>query len=356
MGYARQAEVQLTFGGLDVSKDISNDLISLRYTDSEEDEADDLQITLEDRDSRWLNAWLDDALIAQLNTDAKVARTKGLAITARIHCNNWTKPNERLTLDCGRFSLDEITASGPPARVTIKASALPDNTGIRSTERSQSWEKYKLSGVGQEIARRAGMGFIFDSAYDPFFERKEQNDQTDIAFLKRLCNDSSYSLKISHGRIIIFDQAKYAQLRSVATITKGDGSYTRWDLRSSQSQVKYTRCIVRYMSPIARRVIEGEARSKDYKEDGDNRSLIITNQPVHSITEARVLADKLLRSRNKFEKKGRFTLPGNPSLVASEGIDLAGWGAFNGRYIIKRTVHDVSSSGYKTDIELRTAI
>lgn len=356
MSGARHAWAQISFDGLDITDDINKDMISLRYTDCEEDEADDLQITLHDRDSKWLNAWLDDALIAQLNTDAKSTKTKGLAIAAKIHCRNWASPGDHLVLDCGKFALDDIGSSGPPARITIKASALSDKNGIRSTERSQSWESYKLSGVGKEIAKRSGLGFIFDSAYDPFFPRKEQNDLTDIAFLKRLCVDAGYSLKISHGNIIIFDQAKYAQLKSVATITKGDGSYTRWDLRSSQSQVDYTHCIVRYMSPIAGKLIEGEARAKDYKKDGDNRALVITNQQVHSVADAEVLADKLLRARNKFEKTGRFTLPGNPSLVASEGIDLKGWGAFDGRYIIKRTVHDISSGGYKTDIELRTAM
>ncbi len=355
MSAARHAKIQITFDGVDISDDVNKDLISLRYTDSEEDEADDLQITLHDRAGKWLNAWLDDVLIAQLNADAG-AKTKGLVITAKIHCHNWTKPNEILVLDCGKFSLDDIASTGPPARNTLKASALSDKNGIRSTERSQSWENYKLSGVGKEIAKRSGMGFIFDSAYDPFFPRKEQNDQTDIAFLKRLCVDAGYSLKISHGKVIIFDQAKYAKLKSVATITKGDGSYTRWDLRRSQSKVDYTHCIVRYMSPVAGKLIEGEARAKDYKEDGDNRALVITNQQVHSAADARVLADKLLRARNKFEKTGRFTLPGNPSLVASEGIDLEGWGAFDGRYIIKRTVHDVSSGGYKTDMELRIAM
>lgn len=356
MSYARLAWIELAFDGLDISDKINEDLISFRYIDSEENEADDLQLTLHDRDGRWMNAWLDDALIAQLNTDIGMPKTKGMAVAAKIHCRNWAKPNEHLTLDCGRFALDEISASGPPARITIKASALPDKNGIRSTERSQSWENYKLSGVGLEIARRSGLGFIFDSAFDPFFARKEQNEQTDIAFLKRLCNEAGYSLKISHGRVIIYDQAKYEQLRSVATITKGDGSYTRWDLRSSQSQVDYTHCIVRYLSPKTRKLVEGQARAKNYKDDGDNRALVVSNHPVHSSADAQALADKLLRMRNKFEKTGRFTLPGNPSLLAGEAIQLAGWGAFNGRYIVKRTVHDVSSGGYKTDLELRTVL
>ncbi len=355
MSKGRRSEVQLTFDGVDISKEVKKDLIRLRYIDSEEEEADDLQIILNDRDEKWLNKWLDDMLIAQLNSDVGI-KTKGLSITAKIHCYNWTKPNEHLMLDCGKFSLDEISPTGPPATITIKASSLTDKNGIRSTERSKSWESYRLSGIGNEIAKRSGMGFIFDSAYDPFFERKEQNDQTDIAFLKRLCVDAGYSLKISHGKIVIFDQSKYAQLKSVATITKNDGSYSRWSLRSAQSQVDYTHCVVRYMSPTAGKLIEGEVKTDDYKEDGNNRMLIITNQKVDSNADAIVLAEKLIRAHNKFEKTGRFTLPGNPSLVASEGIDLEGFGAFNGRYIIKRTIHDVSSGGYKTDIELRKAI
>ena len=356
MAASRHSRVQLAIEGVDISDTINKDLISLRYTDSEEDEADDLQITLHDREGRWMTAWLDDALIAQLNTDANVQKTTGLAIAASIICINWTKPGEMMKLDCGRFALDSISAAGPPATVTIKAVSLPDKSGIRTTKCSKSWEYYKLSGVGKEIATRAGMGYIFDSGYDPSFAQKEQNEQTDIAFLKRLCNDAGCSLKISHGKVIIFDQSKYENHAAVATINKGDGSYSRYDLRSSQSDTKYTNCIVRYLSPSTGELIEGEARAEDYKEDGDQRALVVSSQRVSSAGEAQTLADKLLRMKNKFEKSGRFTLIGNPSLVASEVLQLAGWGAFNGRYVIKRTTHSVSGGGYTTDIELRNVL
>ena len=354
MAASRKSLVQLAIEGTDISSAINKDLISLRYTDSEEDEADDLQITLHDRESYWLTAWLDDALIAQLNTD--VQTTKGLAITASIVCSNWTRPGETMKLDCGRFELDSISAAGPPATITIKASSLSDKSGIRTTKRSKSWEYYTLSGVGKEIATRAGLGYIFDSGYDPGFAQKEQNEQTDIAFLKRLCNDNGCSLKISHGKVIIFDQSKYENHAAVAIITKGDGSYSRYDLRSSTSDTKYTNCIVRYLSPSTGKLIEGEARADDYKEDGSHRALVVSSQRVTSVGEAQILADKLLRMKNKFEKAGRFTSVGNPSLVASEVLQLAGWGAFNGRYIIKRTTHSVSSAGYTTDLELRNVL
>ena len=356
MAAARQSSVQLAIEGTDISSTINKDLISLKYTDNEEDEADDLQITLHDRSGYWLTAWLDDALIAQLNTDVAVQKTKGLAITASIICTNWTKPGEKLKLDCGRFELDSISASGPPSAINIKASSLSDKTGVRTTKRSKSWENYTLAGVGKEIATRAGLGYIFDSGYDPGFPQKEQNDQTDIAFLKRLCNDAGCSLKISHGKIIIFDQSKYENHTAVAAIQREDGSYSRYDLRSTTSDTNYTNCIVRYLNPSTGKLIQGEARTEDYKEGGDNRALVISTQRVSSAKEAQVLADKLLRMKNKFEKAGRFTLIGNPSLVASEVLQLTGWGAFNGRYVIKRTMHSVSGSGYTTDIELRNVL
>ena len=55
---ARRAAVQVCFGGVDVTRDIRPYLLSLTWTDNEEDEADDLQIKLQDRDGIWLTKWL----------------------------------------------------------------------------------------------------------------------------------------------------------------------------------------------------------------------------------------------------------------------------------------------------------
>ena len=57
----------VTFDGVDISKDINTDLLSLSYTDNEEDEADDLQIKLQDRAKKWLGRWLNDTLTAASN-------------------------------------------------------------------------------------------------------------------------------------------------------------------------------------------------------------------------------------------------------------------------------------------------
>lgn len=56
---ARRTTAQVVFNGVDISVYVNGDLISLTYTDNEEDEADDLQIKVLDREKNWLQKWLD---------------------------------------------------------------------------------------------------------------------------------------------------------------------------------------------------------------------------------------------------------------------------------------------------------
>ena len=73
---ARRAEVEISFDGTDITGDIRPYLRSLSYTDNEEGEADDLQITLQDRDGLWLQSWLTEAVEAaaagRLRVGAKI--------------------------------------------------------------------------------------------------------------------------------------------------------------------------------------------------------------------------------------------------------------------------------------------
>lgn len=55
---ARRAVIRLTFSGVDISADINKHLLSLTYTDNEEDKTDDLQLSLDDKEGVWLGSWL----------------------------------------------------------------------------------------------------------------------------------------------------------------------------------------------------------------------------------------------------------------------------------------------------------
>ncbi len=78
---ARRADVEITFDGTDISTSIRPYLLSLTYTDNEEDETDDLQIRLQDRDSIWLTKWLNDAIDAAASSGGSEA-SEGAAVTS----------------------------------------------------------------------------------------------------------------------------------------------------------------------------------------------------------------------------------------------------------------------------------
>ena len=54
---ARRTEIIIYFAGVDISQSIRPYLLTMTYTDNEEDRTDDLQITLDDRDRTWVR-WL----------------------------------------------------------------------------------------------------------------------------------------------------------------------------------------------------------------------------------------------------------------------------------------------------------
>ena len=367
MAAARRAEVSASFDGTDVSAIVNDYLISLSFTDNEEDMADDLQIKLEDRAWMWVQQWLGNVI------DGMRTTAKGVSILASIKAIE-TDGTEIVT-DCGEFELDEVKASGPPSTVTIKGTSL-GYSGIRKTENDKSWEKYTLSGIQGEIAGKYGLGTVYDCDYDPFYAHLEQAKQTDIAFLKKLCQDAGFSLKIANGKIVIFDQRKYEAQQEVAEIVFGNGGYTKWDFSTGESEVQYKQCIVRWTDTKTGKKIEGiayanESDKKNAEEEknskksskkksssssaneGTDEILVITNQEVTSQGEAESLAEHLLKLHNKMERVAVFTLPGSPVYCAGMTVRVKEAGYWSGKYLIKTAKHSVSTSGYTTTITLR---
>ena len=83
---ARRTEAEVFFDGVDISVSLSKYLLSLTYTDNEEDATDDIQIRIEDREGVWLTQWLNPAIQAAASgtpsagTQYKVTAKSGLNI------------------------------------------------------------------------------------------------------------------------------------------------------------------------------------------------------------------------------------------------------------------------------------
>ena len=324
-GTARSAAVRVIFKGTNITEDIRPYFKSLSYTDNEEDECDNLSLTLQDRDGVWLESWAMEAVMGAAASNK---------IAASIIRRNWGGKGEEETLDCGEFELDSVTVSGPPSVVNLSAVSLPYAEPIRQTVLNREWEAYNLSGIAAEVAGKGGLSLSYLSETDPYFEREEQFRTSDIAFLSVLCHENGLSLKVTDGELVIFDQPTFEAAASIGTIRRGDGSYKTYSLETGEAKTQYASCRVRYNHPD-KGLIEGTFDNPDAKTAQVLEKWI----RVESESEAIDSAKALLRLANKFEHEASFTMPGNPIYCAGMTVDLERFGAWDGKYIIRQAVH-----------------
>lgn len=349
---ARRTEIRLTFEGVDISTDINNYLISLSYTDNEKDKTDDLQLTLDDREGVWLNDWLNTA-VQPTASPSKSGVAKGAEIAAVIVQKNWGSDGKDRVLDCGIFQVDSVDGNGPPAKVTMKAGSIPYTSTIRTQKKTKAWEKISLSAIANEVAGKNGMTCMFESAFDPFYNRKEQVQESDIIFLQRLCKNAGVSLKVTAKIIVLFDAAEYEKKDEIREIKRGTADILRYSFGTSFHDTAYSSCRVKYTEPNTKQNFEATFKAPDAKGNGQ---VLEINEKVSSNAEAKTLAEKRLREKNSQEYNASFDLVGDVRLVAGVTVKVVGYGAFDGKYIIESASHSVSSSGYKTSIKLRRVL
>ena len=344
---ARRISAIIKYNNKDISVDISKYLKSISYTDNLSGEADDLQITLEDKAGLWQSTWMPE---------------KGALLDVMLQQKYWqTLSALPQSLRLGLFEIDEITSSGYPSEVQIKAVSVPDNNTLRGTERSRSWEKAKLQVIANDIASAAGMSLFWDTEENPVLDRAEQTEQSDLSFLYAICKDKGLALKISDKKIIIFDEAKYEAEKAKITIVKPGTVYkkesgmkylfvgTGYSLRTKIRDI-YAACRVSYQQGSSKSNIEAT-----YTVAGKKGKTLQVNEQVESVVEALNLAKKRLREKNKDEVTGSLNMLGNFVLLSGVTVNLLGFGAFDGRYLITRASHDIGS-GYTTNIDVRRCL
>ena len=430
---ARRTAVKLYFKGADISKDLSKYLLSLSFTDKEEDETDDISITLDDREGKWIKDWLNTNKTAKTETvtttgevkvgnivqfkggsvyissmaaeptvtrgaskckctivnsnahpyhlisqDGKkvygwvnasdvegetVTKTKttkaedkrafkGTEIHAMVVQKNPYTDGKDKVLDCGVFEIDTVNYSGPPQKITIKATSMPYKAKLRQTKYNRVWENTTLKNMAQKIAGRSNFKVMYLSNSNPVYKRKEQINMTDIAFLKKMCKKAGISLKITSKTIVLFDAADYEKKAEVKKIKAGKGNIISYSFSTKTADTAYSSCRVVYTDPDTKETIEATYTPENANADGQTLEI---KQKVSSVAEAKELAKKSLRAKNKGETTAEFTLVGDVDYVAGITVRVYGYGEFNGKYIVEQANHSITG-GYKVQVKLRSCL
>jgi phage protein D len=330
----RRTRIELFYEGADISADIAPYLLSFEYTDKYSGEADDLQLTLEDRDKLWRDPWYPG---------------KGAKISASIITENWGHPAETTSLYCGSFEIDEIEVSESPLQVTIKATSAPRSTNLRNESKNRNWEGYKLSGIAGDIASNAGLALEYLAPDDPVNDTRNQVEQDDLSFLRERCLNSGLALKVTDTKIVIFDESEYEGHPAVSKIERGSFRILSMNIKTKLADT-YKSASVKY-NDTAKDVTHVSLIDDDGVEESGQTLKII--QRVESQGEAEKLARNKLHEANKHEVTGSFTLAGDIGLVAGVNIDISGYGKFDGTYFVESAKHSYGDGGYTTQIEIR---
>ncbi|AIF51261.1 phage late control D family protein [Pelosinus sp. UFO1] len=337
MTIARQAWLQLQYENADITTDLQPHLKGWTYTDNLSGQADDLQITLEDRQQLWIGDWFPDL---------------GAKLKATIKRSNWKEDSKDDELPLGTFEIDELDVSYPPSEVKIKALSVFQSTSLKGEDKNRAWEKTKLSIVANDIATGAGLELFYDVQDDPEYDRVEQTEQQDLPFLQKLCQDAGLALKVSDEQIVIFDEAKYEQADPVLTIDRLKFPIKKYGGRATINDT-YSSCRLKYRSPKGR-------KNYDYEYTPPNplptKRVLVLRERFDNLNEAERKAKKALREKNNQAWQFNLTILADLRLLSSMVVILKNFGKFDGNWIITQATHGQSSSGYEVSLQMRRCL
>lgn len=356
MSQPLQTRLKLLFtqAGEDVSESILPDLLSFSFSDKETLEADTISITLKDERGKWAGTWQPNG---------------GEVIKAYIQSGTTT--NKGRSLYCGKFYVDRQSVSGSPRTYSLDGVSVPLDKPIRKKKKTTAWSGLTLFGICDEIAAANGLQLVYDAEDTVTYnERIEQQRESDLTFLMRLCEEAGLSLKVTDEKLVVFDQASYEKKSPVKTIILGKSDILSWSFESNQSE-KYNSAKISYRDP--KQKVKGSAGSQQldrntestkrnqavmeytyYDPEGDaNGQEYVFKARAKSLDEARSKAKAKLRELNKRAVTGSISMIGDVSLVAGVVIACKGFGSFDGNFIIEEATHTVDGGGYTTEITLR---
>lgn len=360
---ARHASGSFIVGGIDILLGAASDsVLSFSYTDNTNDQAHGIAIQIADPSRTWMQQFLPK---------------KGVETEAKIQVTNWLHPGDSRTLDCGIFWIDQIDCSGPPNVVAVMGTSVPVNTGIKNQKKFAAWEDVDILTIAEEIAAKNNMVVVWESKEVP--EKKPRIDQSetpDLEFLRDKCKEESLSIQVYKKQIVIYSEKEYEERPSVYILAYGASNIIAYSL-SSKLDDTYKSAKNSYVDPDTGMVIETEFEPEESPEgteselmeneieqsmDEDN-----TGDPEEGLREAREMIgyvdfgpnaypDKKvkskLREKNKHEKTATFTVFGNPDYRSGLNVDLIGFGIYDGKWFIESSVHDITESGYTTQLSL----
>lgn len=333
---SRRITTNVKYNNQSISDNIDPYITDISFTDNLSGQADDVTINLGDRERKWMNKW---------------APKKGASLEISLTVSaDWPSTNQ-ISRKLGYFEIDQIGTNGPPNKVSVQAQSVPQNSSLKGTPKSRTWENTNLKKVVRDISSKNKINFYYYAQDNPTYDSLSQDNETDLTFLHRICSDAGLSLKIANKTITILDDVKLEAAASVMTIKRTDPRMKNYSGNDSLSKM-YKACKVTYTNPTTKKTLTYTfTPSKPPKTD----RILIVNEEVTSLSQAKQLAKKKLREENKEATTFSLKIAGFLNLYAGQTVTLSDFGSFDGKYIITSFGATVGNSS-ETSLELRKCL
>ncbi|WP_019672317.1 phage late control D family protein [Psychrobacter lutiphocae] len=226
----------LLYDNKNATIDIAEYMTDARYTDHLTGTADELDITLSDPKRRWMDIWYPN---------------KGATLKFSIGYEGGDM------LDCGTFEIDEITVNDSPNTVQIRALSAGVNTPLR-TKQYRAFDDQTLDQVIKKVAD--DLGFSIEGKIEPLPIERITQQETDLAFIKRLAEDYGYIVKIRNKRLIFSHAETLKMASSVTTIDRTD-VMRGWNMREQIRDVPKETNVTKH-NPKRKNTVKGSAKHK----------------------------------------------------------------------------------------------
>lgn len=323
---------RVTLDGRDLTDKLRPRLVSLSISERRDDEADQLEITLDDSDGALAIPPEGAVLRVALGWLAGPDVTAGL-------------------VEKGAFKVDDVSHSGPPDRVRIKARAA-DFTSEISNRREFSWHDTNLGTVLADIAGRNALAAkVAPDLAAVAVRALVQSRESDLALLRRLGRDHDAIATVKAGALIFTRKASSrtasGQPLPALALSRRAGDSHNWNRQKREGKTGVTAAWHDKGAARRKTVTVGEAEGakrlrRVYSSEGEAKRAAIAER------------DRLKRAPESLDL--RLTL-GQPAAMPDarvtvtgfkDTIDAAAW-------IVTEATHHLTGGGLATDLKLEIA-
>ena len=319
----------LIFDGVDITTDVSHMVLAISYVDRLGEASGEVEVELEDHAKRWQGPWypgLGNILSLQIGY-------RGEAL-----------------LDCGSFQVDELEFDGPPDVMRLRCLAAYITAQMR-TPNTVAYENQSVVEIAGQIASKYGLSLVAAPSVlesDVVFARVTQRRETDLGFLKRLAIEHNFDFTVRGTQMVFYARAALEAVVPLVAITRPDT--TRFSFRNRTRRI-YGGAAVSYFNPDTKQLIAQTVTAENPTATTDTLKIVARSENGQ---QALVKAQAALHLHNMVFVDASIEGPGNVMLVAGNQVEIAGWGALDGAYLIETARHRLTrASGYTTSIAAR---